>query len=248
MSFGANSNTFSSQIVFSNSNGVSFGLNGSTVTASVAALSTIENWQNPASVFLSQNIGVNWGVGTVAILHSSAPYYITASAAQAMLTISQSTSSNSSYSIGLTVRIGLYTRNVSTLSLASSGSQTYAWSITSNNSTSLMSGWRIITVPINLNVTPGDYWVGYMSSTASTNANWATVNNAVLGSLNSNLAGPLNAAGNASNQYVLGQGFFTSFSSNMPVSMAFSHISGGQLGGVSSRFQGPILNFYNFSA
>lgn len=244
-SAGTSSGGFAS-IVFSNSNGVSWGLNGSTVTAS--AFTTHQFWVPSNSIAWTQASSGTLGIGTVEVQYSMAPAYISASAAQFLASVSMSTSSNSSYSINYTASIGVYTRNVSTLSLASSGSKSYGFTITSNNSTSLNSGWRLVTVPINLNVTPGDYWIAYMSSTASTNANWATIANAHLASLSTNIAGPFGAAGNASNQFVLGNGYFTSTSTALPVSMAFSHISSGQLGGLFSRIQGPFFNFYNFSA
>ncbi len=89
--------------------------------------------------------------------------------------MSVSSSSNSSHGGTLSAWAGLYTLNVSSLSLASSGSATVAWTNTSSNSMTLLSGYKMATVPVNATMTAGDYWFAYRFETASVNANWYTI-------------------------------------------------------------------------
>lgn len=118
------------------------------------------------------------GNGTLMMFPFYAPQYVTATAVNHMLTVSLSSSSNSSYSCKFTVSLGIYNFTNSTqLTLLTSGSATYALSITSNNTTSLYAGAQLISIPMNVNMSPGQYIAGLWSSTASTNANWVSLSN-----------------------------------------------------------------------
>ena len=313
-SAGTTSNNLAS-VVFSNSNGVSFGLNGSTITGSVAAQTnqtvglygvgnTTQNSSTtldartmsfdglgamtvgfsngsvqlsaPATSSISVtgqlSLSVNastisigapnygtlsyWdngilngsattatlGVGSVVLQAMVLDEYLSMSALREFISGSFSSSSNSSYAIGLSLQAGLYTLNGSTLSQASSGSQSYAFTNTSNNSFSVLTGIKGVTIPMNASMTPGNYWIGLWSSTSSANANWATLNNVVAneGALTYN--GMLGSATSASNQVVLGGGVWSTTSANLPSSVGLSHITGSVANNV------PYVNLYNVSA
>ena len=141
-----------------------------------------------------------------------------------------SSSSNSSHGGTLSIGIGFYTRNSSTLSLATSGLGTYAWTNTSNNSTGSLSGIRQVTGSFaNMNLTPGDYWIAFWSKTSTVNANWFTMSNVVLatGQSQSAHSGDFATASAAASFQpgIYGHGTYSATSNVLPVSMAFSRAS-----------------------
>lgn len=148
-----------------------------------------------------------------------------------------SNASNSTGSMTFTFYFGLYTRNVSTLSLSASTSSSYAitFSGTVGNQT-LQAGPRLVSIPWTQTVTAGDYWAGIGASFAT-----AGVNNTIASFLqaskeNTTFSGIFGAASNTTIQRVLGMGRYTSARSTPPDSLAFSHI-----GGESTAFQRPII-------
>ena len=208
-----------------------------------ATLSQLAPWIHGASGMLSTLYP-----GNASILVFPFPVEANYSFSRFMMSVSLSlsSSSNSSHGGTLSIGIGFYTRNVSTLSLATSGLGTYAWTNTSNNSTVSLSGIREVTGSFaNMNLTEGDYWVGFWSRTSTVNANWFTANNIYMATGQSNSAHSGNfrsASAVASFQPgILGQGTFSATSAALPVSMAFSNITG------SIRWWlRPHLQFKNF--
>lgn len=172
--------------------------------------------------------------------------WFSASRADIYGSFSMSTSSNSSYAFTLSAAVGIYTRNGSTLSLASSGSQSYAISNTSNSSTQQVQGVRNISVPFAANVAPGDYWVGIMTQTASSGANWITANNVILqnGISNAAFSGILGATTATSAQSILGFGQFSATTTALPASVGFNQLNGT---GANQDAQ-PAVAFYNVTA
>ncbi len=313
-SAGATSNNLAS-VVFSNSNGVSFGLTGSTITASALGVSTgglyaLGNTTQNSSTTLALSAlsfaalgAMTWGYsngsiqvsapvtssisatgivsvsvngstisigaslgqlsffqalpanntsitqigqGSVVVYPVLQPEAFTASRGDVLASISGSSSSNSSFAGVVSVYLGAYTRNGSTLSLASSGSQSYQFTNTSNNSFASITGLRRLSVPININY-PGniDLYVGMVSLTSSTNANWFTASNIVVPWANTaQLQGLIGEASNNSKQYIPGMGTFSATSAAIPVSIGISNISGL---GSSGQYLPPI-NFVNFTA
>lgn len=166
----------------------------------------------------------------------------------ASVSLSISSSSNSSHGGTLSIGFGVYSRNVSTLSLISSALGTYAWTNTSNNSTASLSGIREASGTFGgaLALTRGDYWVGLWSRTSTVNANWFTASNifVMTSGTNSTHSGAfMAAAGAASFQPgIPGQGTYSTTSAALPASMAFSHITGTARWWVRPRF-----NFLNFN-
>jgi hypothetical protein len=161
----------SGTVVFSNSNGVVFGMsNSSVVTASVTAggnsysMTAFSQWAE---------WGTNWTLSnaTMSMQKVSIPGYLSATAALVMLNLSGNTNSTGA----LTVSMGVYTMLHSTASLASSGSRQISW--TSGTSTSVssayggVSGTQYRTIGINLSLTPGDYLFAFNFSTTN-NGTW----------------------------------------------------------------------------
>jgi hypothetical protein len=223
---------------------VSVSVNGSTISIGAA----------PAQLSVFQPLPFNGstvtqlGQGTVQIYPAFDPEAFSASRADIMNSFSISSLGISSYAGAVSYYVGLYTRNGSTLSLASSGSQSYQFTMSSSNSLSLLSGIRRASLPFNANYTGGDLWIGLMSLTTSTNANSFTASNVAVPYGNqAALNGLIGAAPNSSYQLLPGLGFYSVSSASMPVSMGFSDISG--IGGGNNVAANLVpVQFVNISA
>jgi hypothetical protein len=252
--YGGTNSITSGTASFANSNGVSFGVNGQTVTGSVAPVSSLSG---VGAVGLSSNgstISVsapfngtvgNWepqvfGNGPLAStqLGQSSLYffklqpmaYVSATQLHQMISLSMSSSSNSSHAGAISVYAGIYTANGATLSLItqSSGSSGYSWSNTSNNSYNSVTGLRGLTMPLGASMTPGNYWLGMMSRTSSTNANWFTASNLVYSNITNSTQsymGIIGQASNATQGIQEGVGFFSAATAALPASVAMSAIT-----------------------
>ena len=148
----------------------------------------------------------------------------------------------------LSMYVGLYSLNGSTLSLASSGSQSYAWTNNSGGSSASLSGMRRFSAPMNVNYTGGfDLFVGVMSQTTFVNTNGISISNVVIPVAPiAQLQGLIGEVSNNSKQIVPGQGFFSTTSAAMPVSMGLSAISG--IGSASVNAYAVPVQFVNVTA
>jgi hypothetical protein len=121
---------------------------------------------------------------------------------------------------------GLYTRNVSTLSLFASASNSTTFSVsTAVNSASFL-GMRNWSIGWTTTVSAGDYWMGFLSSTSSANSAVMSFQNIAVSGFSQGFSGNFNAAVNATNQDILGLGFYSAATAAMPASIAFSQIQG----------------------
>lgn len=226
-----------SAFVFGNGGNVSFGLNGSTITAS-APSGTGGGGGATASVFdprpdAMRVTGVV-GNGTLAMQPVLVPLDVHHD--RFVFPINFSGATNSTARITLSMSIGLYTENGSTMSLLTSYSsaQNITHSGTANSSQNV--GPRLFTLGATGTITAGMYFVGIHSRSSSSSAN-ASISQYVVSQLNSSWSGIWGAASDASVQNPLGQGIYSvSFSTGMPSAVAFSHVQGG-----SSAFQRPPL-------
>jgi hypothetical protein len=189
------------------------------------------------------------GNGSVQVYPINAPKAFSASRADMMIFNSISSSSNSSHAGVISVFAGLYTLNGSTLSLASSGSQSYQWTNTSNNSIGSISAQRRLSLPINVNYTGGDLWMAVMSQTSSTNANWFSASNLVIQpQLTGQLAGLIGQATNNTNQIQPGYGLWSTTSAVMPASMALTAITGAGSAALGANAYMQPVQFANLTA
>src|SRR5262249_49316052 len=145
---------------------VSISVNGSTISIGAPSYGTLSYWDNGIIQGVAP-VATQIGAGSVVLQPIEIAGNLSISALREFISGSFSSSSNSSYAVTLSVQAALYTKNGSTLSLATSGSQSYAFTNTSNNSTSVLSGMKGITIPLAASLTPGDYWLGLWSSSAS---------------------------------------------------------------------------------
>ena len=224
---------------------VSISVNGSTISIGVpnaASRSFMHGFDN------AQTTGVGVGNGSLFV---QPIFNIVGNAllsrVDQLVSLNVSSSTNSSHAGALSFYVGFYTRNGSSLSLASSGSQSFQWTNTSNNSVNSLTGLRRFSVPVNVTAVGGaDYWIGLMSRSATTNANWFTATNARV-TVNTNpVAGLIGEVTNNSRQMALGLGMYSTTSAGLPSSIAFSEIRGAV---VSSQYALPVLfQAANFTA
>ncbi len=209
-------------VVFSNSNGVSFGLNGSTITASVAGGGiTMSQW---APFALVSGLGGSHGQATLQVHHFTADHYLTFD--RVGLMVIRTNSTNSTGSVTLSQWFGIYTRNASTLSLLMSASDTFGMSFAgTGGSYSQHGGLRIATMGLSSSLTPGEYWIGVISRTTSAGTN-CTFSQLLQPAANSGYSGILNVGTAASGQMGLGRGHYSASTTAMPGSIAFSQIEG----------------------
>lgn len=289
-------------IVFSNSNGVSFGLNGSTVTASAAAgagggvaiaasnttftsgtvvmsasggaitinsgaqsvgfsVPATSSFSATGKVSLSTNGStISIGVPNPITLSGYSPYadlqFLTLGTSQGTLSIepqvfpnfqfdrivfpiNNTNSSNSSGSHSLSFRIGIYSKNASSLSLVFSTSSSTAITHSGTaGSYSLFSGMRLFTIPATTTFTEGRYWIAFNSNSTSGGAN-GSYSLFGLSQQASNFLGMFGQSHNTTAQFTLGQGIYTVSTTGIPGSIAFSQIRGSD----SAGFRSPIIGF-----
>lgn len=201
----------SGTIVFSNSNGVTFGMsNSSVITASVQTQAArISMFSQYGEFATNQAVGA----GSLSIQKFSIPMAIHAT--QAVLGLILSGNSNSSGA--LTVSMAIYTINGGTaLSLASSNSRQISWTSGSDTSASSryggVSGTRYRTVGFDVSLTPGDYMLAYNFSTTN-DGTWRA-----LGRLGVNLVGTYD--GVETSLYL--DGYSTSTTAAFPASVALT--------------------------
>jgi hypothetical protein len=217
--------------------GISVSTNGSTIYVSGGQVSFYQALPTDAATFTQ--LGQN-SVWAYPLLNPDA---FSASRADVFYSASESNLNLSTYANTVSLYMGLYSRTASTLSLASSGSQTYAWVNSSNQSSGSLTGLRRLSVPINVNYTGGDLWFAMMSQTTFANTNGLSMSNMVIPWGNTNqLQGLPGEASNNTKQFMPGMGVFSTTSAVLPASMAFSAITGLGSGGAQYL---PPANFVN---
>lgn len=161
--------------------------------------------------------------------------------------ISVSTTSSTSGSVSgtLQVRAGLYSNNNSTLSLITSGSQTYTFNCTSNLSQTLYNGFRKVSIPLAATI-DGPCWLAFGVSISSSSVGNALLTFANVMVTNSAMTyvGDFGVASNVSMQFVMGSGTYSVTTNAIPGSIAFSQIR--QAGGALNTT--PVLWLQNGTA
>jgi hypothetical protein len=155
-------------VIFSNSNNVTFGMQGnSQITASASYAPTLAFWENLSGVMFQGST-----FGSLSIVPLAANVFPGLMTARTFLIGVNGTASQSTASGALNFSFGIYTLNVSTLSLLNSVSTALSWAAAADVS-SMFTGPRWLTVdasqwsaPLVLSQT--NYWLGYAA--ASSNA------------------------------------------------------------------------------
>jgi hypothetical protein len=225
----------SGTVVFSNSNGVSFGLNGSTLTASVLPNPVRDGWAPYSDLEL---VAGQQGQGTLYFEPEHSPNFIQD---RVGIPIAYTNATNSTGSVTLSYWIGLYTQNVSTLSLASSTSFSTGFTFSGTiASYSLFSGMRLLTIPWSLTLADQEVYIGQLSRTTTGGGN-ASISQMLVTNINSNFVGFFGLSHNTTMQFTQGQGVYSTTTSGLPNSVAFSQIRGSD----SLAFRAPAIRFIN---
>ena len=150
--------------------------------------------------------------------------------------------------VRLTAQIGIFTRSspsASTLARASSISTSYAFTASSNVNSSFYHGYRHFTFASSGFLSGGEYWLGFLSSSASSSQNGSLSN--MVGSYYSQaFSGVLGVASNSTNQYYKWLGYYSaggtgSTTSAIPGTIALSEI----VGSAAAYMSRPLVIFDN---
>jgi len=223
VSAGTTSNNLSN-VIFSNANGLSFGLDGSTITASGDGNVTYKGF-NPNPNMIQAYVAQ--GAGTLHVQKMpSAPNF---TFDRVVMGLQYSNATNSSNSCTVSLSFGIYSLNVSTLSLIGSNSTSFNISNSGTaGSYSLYSGARLITLGMSSSLSAGDYYIGIWSRTTTGGGAGMTINQIGRSALNSVFAGQIGLANNASYAHEMGLGVYSaSFSTAMPSAMSMTQLING---------------------
>lgn len=208
---------------------VSISTNGSTISIGVPA-GTATMWQ-PFNE--GMNVVGQQGQGTLHIVPLPTPTPGALGEVQidrVCFPVQASHATNSTGSVTLSLWMGLYTRNNSSLSLAHSRSFSTNWTFSGTANSSVLSGLRLISGGWTTTFGDGRYYVGLLSRTTSGGAN-CTISQLLVSQMASNFSGFVGQATNKSYQWPLGFGVYSASLSSLPASFGFSDINGtGSLG------------------
>jgi hypothetical protein len=222
------SGTVSNRLVLVGSHGIglSGSVDGESASVTIVPRPHLQTWSPfgaPNHVSISS---FTVGQGSITVMPAYVPWPMSMSMVQLAASISGSSNAASSYAGVVSVHVGLYTKNASTMSLATSGSQSYQWTVTGTTSHSLVTGLKGFTVPITLHADPGEYYVAALIRTSTTNNNWFTASWLAANMFANHYHGPMFSSNAASQQLFLGRGYYSATSANLPNSMAFSDLTG----------------------
>jgi len=219
-------------VVFNDSNGVIFGLSGATITASVGANTQRLQWP-PGNLTAVASMGN----GSFSLNRVQMDVLMSATRMDVPFLVSvQSALNTATWALAVTAFGAIYTKNNSTLSSLSSGSTAWSVSLASNTAgqTQIVPhAIRPMSVPININMTPGEYYVGFGISTNASSVGVLTtaLNNtwSVMGGIIYSSAvpqvGEFTASTNTSTGLFGGQGIYSSAISTVPPTVNLSDIN-----------------------
>lgn len=208
-------------IQFNNANNVSFGLNGSTVTASVAPAGGVTlSYFNPQDGYM-QVTGLQ-GQGT---LHVQPAQFPDVQCDRICFPMYHSGASNSTLTVSVTMAVGFYTRNGASISLQNSTSTSFSIDHSGTVNSANFLGIRLATIPYTDTIEASQYWVGIVSRTSTAGAN-ATVGQVLASQMNTNFSGVMGVASNATMQYTRGLGHYSASTLIPPNAIGFSEIRG----------------------
>lgn len=158
-----------------NTGQLSMSVNGATISLGVPEAMNTQRLQWPPGQLTAV---AALGNGSFSIHRMEACNPISASRLDVPLLVNiGSTAAANTWGLAVTAFAAVYTKNSNTLSSLSSGSVTWSTSKASNNAGGTQIngvGIRPMSVPININMTPGEYYVGFGISTNTSSAGTAT--------------------------------------------------------------------------
>lgn len=211
-----------SQLILSNANSVSFGLNASTVTATVEFPGAFTYpYYNPKDKYI-QTLGT-WGNGSL-FMQPMQVQNVQFDRVAIPMYLSNADNQNSTMGLSITLSWGLYTRNASSFSLLSdySSTTTFQGTIGTANS-NLYRGIKLWTIGLTKTLTEGQYYVGMISSVTNTRG---TISNIVVSQQASSFFGLFGQPYALTAQYTRGLGFYSTSTNAFPASIAISQLFG----------------------
>lgn len=222
-------------VSFANSNGVTFGHNAGTVTASIPLNATFtQRYQWPLG---NLSVVAAMGNGSFSLNRVQVDQDLSATRLDVPFLVSLASSATANtWGLAVTAFAAVYTKNVSTLSSLSSGSNSFSLSLASNSAGQtqvIAHAIRPISVGFNMSMSPGEYYVGFGISTKTSSAGTATT---ALGNTWSVMGGPVysSAVGqvgeftdttNTSTGLFGGQGVYSAAISTVPPTVSLSAIN-----------------------
>ncbi len=234
-------------VVLSAGNNVTLSQNGNTISINAAGAPLLR-WEYPQQVFTSLNSVVS--NGALSVQHMYVPFNVQGSAMKIGGSVQASVSSNGSQrTAGMSLWMGIYTLNGSTLQTVSTASANnsfaYNAATASSSQNSSVTGMREFTVPMNISMPRGEYWVAaVMSTTTGPSQNWSFNmygNNQIAsggGAGNANLS-PIGGNTASGRDVILFQGVHTSIGYTMPNSIVSADLN------ISAASNVQKANFYN---
>lgn len=218
-------------VQFAGGNNVTLSQSQQSVTISGATvMPTLSRWEYPEGAFNSLPGGL--GQGSLSIDHMYMPFNVTGTAMKIGGSLSAATNTSATTaSANVSLWMGIYTLNGSTLSLASSGSANngFQWSQSaSSTANTSINSMRQMTVPMNVNMTPGEYWVGAVISSASTYTSFGYTmfgNSQVTNSASGAVLTPIGSNTTANRDAMLFQGIYTAATAAGPVTISNAAIN-----------------------
>lgn len=193
--------------------------------------------------------GMSWGgsvigIGTLEIAPMNIFSPMIVSAADIFVSNSYSaTNAGSSWAVTHSASLGLYTKSGASLSLASSGSVTYAYTVTGSTSSVSYQGLKAMSLPLAATLPAGNYWYGYIYSTASAGNAIAGAMSNVMVSISggySTYVGAYGQSSAASALPIVGAGQLSVTTAALPTAIALSDLKAYGNTGV------PVVAFKNY--
>lgn len=214
----------SGTLVFANSNGVTFGMSGSSqITASVNAGGggyTKTFWYP-----YNEAVNVMGQQGQATFVINPLPLDDELNADRIVFPMYFSNASNTTGTLTVSFWIGMYTKNGSTLSSYGSTSFSSSLAYAGNNSSASNNGIRLLTCPWTTTLPQSRYYVGVGMRSTTGGAN-ATLSQVLVSQLNSNLSGMWGVATNRSIQWPIGVGYYSASTTGVPATIGISQIDG----------------------
>jgi len=234
----------SGTLTLAGGNNITLSQNGNAVTISGGGQTpkTLSRWEYPEDVFAPLG---SIGQGSLSIQHMYVPFNVTGASMKlgGSLSLASGTSTTNG-SVNYSLWMGVYTLNGSTLSLSTSGSANngFSWANTASSGFSSITGMRQMTVSASNNITPGEYWVAAVISSATTvSAPSFTLygDNLINGAATGAVLTPIGSNTSAARDVVLFEGIYTAVTSAGPNSIGGAQINNTGLSVLQSA------NFYN---
>ena len=213
-------------------NNITLSQNGQSVTISAANSNpgTFSTWE-PYPINAVSLVTRQIGQSTLLMNPLYVPLAVSANQYMDMISLTIGTTAGSSFAAAISQSVGIYTLTGSTPNLitASSGATNVQFTNTDNQSTASLQGPRGFTVPLTLNATPGNYWIGFLSATASTQNNAASISNFMVNQVNSVFSGFIGQAVAASRGVIRGAGILSVQTAALPASVGLSDLLASNL-------------------